>query len=191
MISEPVNMFDIAPNADGAAAIILTRSDLLPKGFAHPLVKIAASTMSTDTLALHDRHDLLKFEAARESVEQALQKAGITLEQVNFFEYHDSFSIYAALSLEAAGYAPRGEGWKLASDGSIALTGRIPCVTMGGLKARGFPGGATGVYQAVEAVQQLRGEAGSNQLNGAVYGLIQSLGGPAATAVSHILQGIN
>jgi acetyl-CoA C-acetyltransferase len=191
MISEPVNMFDVAPNADGAAAVILTRSDLLPKGFARPLVKIAASATSTDTLALHDRRDLLSFQAARESAEQALHKAGTTLEQVNFFEYHDSFSIYAALSLEAAGFALRGEGWKLASDGSITLTGRTPCVTMGGLKARGFPGGATGVYQAVEAVQQLRGEAGPNQLNGAVYGLIQSLGGPAATAVSHILQRID
>jgi acetyl-CoA C-acetyltransferase len=191
MVSEPVNLFDIAPIVDGAAAVVLTRRDLLPNNFAHPLVKIAGSGNSSDTLALHDRQDLLFFQAAQIATQQALKKAGITLEQVNFFEYHDAFSIYAALSLEAAGFAARGEGWKLAAEGAISLKGRIPCATMGGLKARGFPGGATGVYQAVEAVLQLRGEAGPNQLNGARYGLIQSLGGPASTAVCHLLEKMN
>jgi len=59
---------------------------------------------------------------------------------------------------------------------------------MGGMKARGFPGGAAGVYQAIEAVNQLRGQAESNQIPEAKTALIQSLGGPASTAVSHILQ---
>lgn len=190
MVSDPINLFDAAPNADGAAAVILTRADLLPKTFSHPLVKIAASAVSTDTLALHDRHDPLGFWAARESVEAACHKAGISLEQIDFFEYHDLYSIYAALSLEAAGFAPRGEGWKLAAEGAIALNGRIPCATMGGLKARGFAGGATGVYQAVEAATQLRGQAGSCQVAGANFGMIQSLGGPASTAVVHILEKI-
>ncbi len=188
MVSDPLNMFDIAPVADGAAALILTRADLLPHDYHHPLVKIAGSASSVDTLALHDRHDPLGFVAARVAVEQALQKAGITLEQVDFFEYHDAFSIYAALALETAGFAARGEGWKLAADGSIAPKGRIPCATMGGLKARGFPGGAAGVYQAVEAATQLRGGAGRCQVAGAKTGMIESLGGPASTAVVHILR---
>ena len=187
-VSDPLNMFDIAPNADGAAAILLTRSDLLPKDFIHPLVKIIASANSVDTLAVHDRANPLMFSAARISVDQALQKAGITREEISFFEYHDAFSIFAALSLEAAGFVAPGEGWKLATDESLTLKGRLPCVTMGGLKARGNPGGASGVYQAVEATLQLRGNAGVNQLNGALYGLIQSLGGPASTAITHILQ---
>lgn len=190
MVSDPLNLFDAAPNADGAAAVVLTRPDLLPPVYAHPLVKIAASAVSTDTLALHDRHDLLGFRAARESVELARHRAGVTLEEIDFFEYHDAYSIYAALSLEAAGFAPRGEGWKLAAQGAIARDGRIPCATMGGLKARGFLGGATGVYQAVEAALQLRGEAGACQVAGARLGLIQSLGGPASTAVTHILERI-
>jgi acetyl-CoA C-acetyltransferase len=191
MVSDPINMFDMAPNADGAAAVILTRRDLLPHGLSNPLVKILSSAASSDTLALHDRHDMLGFVAAKLSVEQALKKAGIGLTDIDFFEYHDSFSIYAALSLEAAGFAPRGEGWKLAADGSITRTGRIPCATMGGLKARGFPGGATGVYQAVEAVTQLRGSADpSIQVNEVKFAMIQSLGGPAATAVTHILERI-
>ena len=191
MVSDPVNMFDVAPNADGAAAVILTRRELLPHGLSSPLVKILSSAASSDTLALHDRNDLFGFIAAKLSVEKALKKAEIGLADIDFFEYHDSFSIYAALSLEEAGFATRGEGWKLAADGSIARTGRIPCATMGGLKARGFPGGATGVYQAVEAVTQLRGSADpSIQVNEPKYAMIQSLGGPAATAVTHILERI-
>ena len=188
MVSEPVNMFDAAPSADGAAAVILTRRDLLPQSYSHPLVRITGIGASTDTLALHDRQDLLFFPSAKIATERALKKAGLQLEQINFFEYHDAFSIYAALSLEAAGFAERGQGWKLAAEGAISLKGRLPCATMGGLKARGFPGGASGVYQAVEAALQLRGSAGPNQLNNARYGLIQSLGGPASTAVSAILE---
>ncbi len=186
-VSDPLNMFDIAPNADGAAALLLTRGELLPKGFPHPRVRIAASATVSDTLALHDRPDLLRLSAAQKSVEQALKKADTHREQVNLFEYHDSYSIFAALSLEAAGFAPRGAGWKLAADGSIALTGQTPCATLGGCKARGNPGGAAGVYQAVEAATQLRGRAGANQIAGAKVALIQSLGGPASTAITHVL----
>ena len=188
MVSEPLNMFDIAPNADGAAAVLVTRRDLLPPAFSQSLVRIAGSASAVDTLALHDRADPLGFVAAQISVQHALEKAGISLKQINFFEYHDAFSIFAALSLEAAGFAPRGQGWTLAREGQISIQGRIPCATMGGMKARGFPGGAAGVYQAVEAVTQLRGEAGPNQIADPKYGLIQSLGGPASTAVAHILQ---
>jgi acetyl-CoA C-acetyltransferase len=117
-----------------------------------------------------------------------MKQAGVTLDQINFFEYHDMFSIYAALQLEAVGFAIQGRGWKLAADNEIALKGKIPCATMGGLKARGFAGGASGVYQAAEAAAQLRGQAGANQITAAKYGLIQSLGGPASIAISHVLE---
>jgi acetyl-CoA C-acetyltransferase len=188
MISEPLNMFDMAPNADGAAALVLTRAELLPHDFHHPLVRIAGSALASDTLALHDRSDPLYFEAVHLSTGKALKQAGITLDQIDFFEYYDAFSIYAAIELESAGLAIRGQGWKLAADGEIATNGRIPCATLGGLKARGNPGGATGVYQAVDATLQLRGQAGTNQIPDARYAMVQSLGGPASTAVTHILQ---
>ncbi len=188
MVSDPLNMFDVAPNADGAAALVLTRRDLLPSDFNNQLVKIAGSAASSDTLALHDRKDVLFFETAQISAGKAMKQAGVVLDHINFFEYHDAFSIYAALSLEAVGFAIKGKGWKLAESGGIGLKGKIPCATMGGMKARGFPGGAAGVYQAVEAVTQLRGQAEANQIAGAKTALIQSLGGPASTAVSHILQ---
>jgi acetyl-CoA C-acetyltransferase len=85
----------------------------------------------------------------------------------------------------------KGQGWKLAEAGEISLQGKIPCATMGGMKARGFPGGAAGVYQTVEAALQLRGQAEANQIPNARNALIQSLGGPASTAVSHILQALD
>jgi acetyl-CoA C-acetyltransferase len=188
MISDPINLFDMAPNADGAAAVVLTRRDLLPNDFSHPLVKISGSASSSDTLALHDRKDMLFFDTTQFSAGKAIKQAGLTLDNIDFFEYNDTFSIYAALQLEAVGFAIRGNGWRLAEDGEISRKGRIPCATMGGMKARGFAGGAAGVYQAVEAVIQLRGQAEANQIPNAKTALIQSLGGPASTAVSHILQ---
>jgi acetyl-CoA C-acetyltransferase len=190
MVSEPVNQLDIAPNADGAAAIILTRRDVLPGAHEHALIQIAGSATAADALALHDRTDVLHFAANEISAGGAIKQAGISLDQVNLFEYHDSFSIYAALALEAVGFAKRGEGWKMAAEGAIALRGRIPCATMGGLKARGFPGGAAGLYQAVEASYQLRAQAGTNQIPGATCALIQSVGGPGSTSVSHVLRTI-
>jgi acetyl-CoA C-acetyltransferase len=186
-VSPPLNMFDVAPIADGAAALILTRRELIPSIGSSPFVKIAGSAASSDTLAIHDRKDMLFFDTAQISAGKAMKQAGAVLDQINFFEYHDVFSIYAALQLEAVGFAIKGQGWKLAESGGIGLKGKIPCATMGGMKARGFAGGAAGVYQAVEAVHQLRGQAGKNQLTGARFGLIQSLGGPASTAISHIL----
>src|SRR5215207_636818 len=191
MVSDPLNMFDMAPNADGAAAVVLTRRELLPDDFSHPLVKIAGSAASSDTLALHDRKDMLFFDTAHISAGKAMKQAGIVLDTIDLFEYHDVFSIYAALQLEATGFAIRGQGWKLAAEHQIGLKEKIPCATMGGMKARGFAGGAAGVYQAVEAVLQLRGQAGVNQIPDAKTALIQSLGGPASTAVSHILQTLN
>ena len=188
MICDPLNLMDMAPYADGAAAVILARSDRLPAGLAHPLVRVTGSAAAADTLALHDRVDLLAFDAARLSVQRACRQAGILPGDVDFFELCDSFSIYGVLSLEAAGFAGRGEGWKLALDGSLKLGGRLPVLTMGGQKARGNPLGAAGVYQIVEAALQLRGQAGANQLRGARRGLVQSLGGPASSGVAHVLE---
>jgi acetyl-CoA C-acetyltransferase len=186
-VSEPLNQYDIAPNADGAAALILTRRSLVPNDHPHPVIGIAGSASAVDRLALHDRKDILSFECAKVSAERALRQAGRATDRISFFEYHDAFSIYAALAMESVGFAERGQGWKLAADRAISLQGRIPVATMGGLKARGFPGGATGVYQAVEATLQLQGRAGVNQIFNATAALVQSMGGPASTVVSHVL----
>ncbi len=187
-ISDPLTIFDTAPVADGAAAVILTQPELLPNGFNHPLVRITGSSLVTDRLAIHDRPEPLAFTAARKSVERACRQAGILPTDVDLFELYDSYSIFAALALEAAGLAKPGEGWKLAQAGKLNREGDLPIATFGGLKARGNPGGATGVYQAVEAALQLRSQAGANQVPGARRALIQCLAGPASSAVTHVLE---
>lgn len=188
VFADPMNIFDMAPYADGAAAVILTRANLLPRDFPHRQVRVRGSSVVTDALALHDRPDPLKFEAAALSMERACGQAGILPLDADFFEVCDSFSVYAALSLEAAGFAPRGQAVRLAKEGHFGLKGKLPIMTMGGLKARGHPLGATGVYQVIEAALQLRGEAGANQLSNPRRALVQSLAGPASTAVTHVLE---
>ncbi len=188
MVSEPLNMFDIAPFVDGAAAIVLTRSSL-NKGSAQP-VKVSASALSTDTLSLHDRVDVLEFRSVARCAQKAFDQAGLRPGQINLFEYDDQFGIFAALALEATGFCERGQAWKMALEDEIGLGGRLPCATFGGNKARGFAGGATGIYQAVEAVLQLRGDAKANQVPGATHAMIQGIGGPGSTCVSHILSKI-
>lgn len=181
-ISDPLNLFDMAPYGDGAAAVLLVRGGLLPTMPNHPLVSVRGCSLVTDALALHDRPDPLAFEAARLSVQRACDQARVNLDQIDLVEPCDSFSIYAALGLEAAGLAPRGEGWRLPQEK------RLPMLTMGGMKARGNPLGAAGVYQVVEAALQLRGEAGACQVNDARRALVQTFGGPASTAGAAILE---
>jgi acetyl-CoA C-acetyltransferase len=114
--------------------------------------------------------------------------AGVTPADIDFFELHDAFSIMAALSLEACGFAERGQGPRLGLDNEITVTGRLPICTRGGLKARGHPVGATGMYQIVEVIQQLRGECGVTQVDGAKIGMAQNIGGSGATILTHILK---
>ena len=188
MIADPINLMDASPIGDGAAAVVVVPADLVKKVTKKPIVKIAGSAVATDSLAVHDRHDPLWLNAAEKSAKEAYLQAGIGPDQVDFFEVHDAFSIMAALSLEASGFAERGQGPRLALDGEIRLDGKIPIATMGGLKARGHPVGATGMYQIVESVLQLRGDAGKAQIDGAKIGLTQNIGGSGATIISHILR---
>ena len=176
-VADPVNLFDMAPMGDGSAAIIIAGSDDSADRVAHP-IEILSSTLATDTLALHHRRDPLWLKAVAASTEKALKMAGVTLDEIDLFELHDAYTILATLSLEAVGLAERGQGYK--------GTDR-PMSTFGGLKARGNPLGATGVYQIVEVARQLRGQAGENQIANARIGMAQNLGGMAATAVTHIL----
>jgi acetyl-CoA C-acetyltransferase len=190
VIASPINMMDSSPVCDGAAAAVLVPSDQAREfttGHHRGAVRILASSSVNDTLAVHDRRDPLFLEAAYASSLRAYQQAGIVPEEIDFFELHDAFTIMGALSLEACGFARRGEGWHLAQEEEIGIGGRVPISTMGGLKSRGHPVGATGVYQIVEAAQQLTGEAGANQVRGARLGMTQNIGGSGATIVTHIL----
>ena len=181
MVASPISLLDLAPMADGAATVILSSEKM------ESAVEIIASAVATDTIALHDRRNPLFLQGVHESAQRAYSQAGIGPDDIDVFELHDAFTIMAALSLEACGFASEGQGARLAMDGEITLEGRMPICTMGGLKGRGHPIGASGVYQIVELVRQLQGRAGANQVD-CRLGMAQSIGGSGATTVTHILE---
>lgn len=162
---EPITLMDACPTCDGAAAIVLTANRDLARGQysdTRDLVIFSGSAAASDILPVAQRSDVLELRAVVQSTQQALLNAGIDRSNVDIFELHDAYTIMACLSLEAAGFAPRGKAWLLAAENNFALSGSLPISTFGGLKARGHPVGATGVYQAVEMLYQLRGLAGRN-----------------------------
>jgi acetyl-CoA C-acetyltransferase len=187
LVADPISLLDSAPTADGAATVVLCSEGVVGNRKS-AAVEIVASASATDTVALHDRRNPLFLQAAYKSARGAYAQAGVEPEQIDLFEPHDAFAIMSALSLEACGFASEGRGVRLALEGEIGLEGSIPICTRGGLKGRGYPVGAAGVYQIVEVCQQLLGAGGANQVN-AHLGMAQSIGGTGATAVTHILQG--
>jgi len=189
LVADPVNLFDSAPTGDGAAAVMLCPTEQAI-GMAPQAVRVAASMLATDAPAVHDRVDPLFLAAANRAAGRAYTAAGMGPHDIDLLELHDSFTVLAALQLEAIGFAPRGQGWSLAENGAISRTGRIPISTAGGLKARGDVGGATGVYQVVEVVEQLRHTAGDCQVPGVQRGMTLNLGGLGGTAVVHIFEAI-
>ena len=190
LVADPIGLLDASPMADGAAAVVLCPTEQA-REFTVNAIQVKASASATDSLSIHDRRDPLWLQAAEDSAQRAYRQASVEPQNIDFFELHDAFTIMSALSLEACGFAERGQGTWLACDGEIGLQGRIPITTRGGLKARGHPVGATGLYQIVEAVQQLRGEAGPNQVPNARLGMTQNIGGSGATIVTHILERID
>ena len=190
MVADPINLMDASAIGDGAAACVVVPLEIFKGQPTHRVIKVLASAAATDTIAIDHRKDPLWLKAANLSSKQAYSQAGITARDIDFFELHDAFSIMAVLSLEANGFAERGKGPRLALDGDILVNGKIPIATRGGLKARGHPVGATGIYQIVEAVQQLRGEASGSQVENARIGMTQNIGGSGSNIISHILQGL-
>jgi len=188
MVATPINLLDASPVGDGAAAAILVPADKVASMNGRPKIAVAASASATDTIAVHSRKDPLFLSAAYQSSRRAYEMAGVTPADIDVFELHDAFSIMSALSLEASGFAERGQGPRLGLDNEISPKGRVPVCTRGGLKARGHPVGATGMYQIVEVVQQLRGECGATQVEGARIGMAQNIGGSGATILTHILK---
>ena len=184
MVATPINLLDASPTGDGAAAMVIVPAEKVVR---QPRIVVAASASATDTIAVHSRKDPMFLQAAYLSSKRAYEMAGVTPADIDVFELHDAFSIMAALSLEASGFAEKGQGVRLALDNEISIGGRIPVCTRGGLKARGHPVGATGVYQLVEVVQQLRGECGKTQVDGARIGMTQNIGGSGASILTHIL----
>ncbi|HEY3267776.1 MAG TPA: thiolase domain-containing protein [Armatimonadota bacterium] len=186
IVSSPMGVMDSAPICDGAAAIVITAEGRFDRRQDRPAVRLLGSAGATDTAAVATRRDPLWLEAAYRSAKRAYQLAGVGPDDIDVFEAHDAFPAITVLALEASGFAKPGQGVMLAKCDEICLRGRLPISTMGGLKARGHPVGATGVYQAVEACLHLRGEGGSNQVENARIAMAQNIGGSAACIVTSI-----
>ncbi|MBX0326352.1 acetyl-CoA acetyltransferase [Oscillochloris sp. ZM17-4] len=185
-IASPLNMLDCSSVADGAAALIVA-SESIARELAGPRVRLAGTAVASDTPSLGARRDPLDLLAARASAHVALGRAHMGLGDVQVLELSDPHGIAAALALEAIGFYERGSAPRHAADGAITATGRTPLATAGGFKARGDIAGASGVYQVVELIRQLRGEAGPAQVAGARVALAQSLGGVGVTAATSVL----
>ena len=184
MVCDPVSVLDAPPVVDGAAAVLIVPLEAVRGQLG--IVRVLGSAAATDSMALHSRKDPLWLSAAERSAKQAYAQAGVRPEDIDLFEAHDAFTIISALSLEACGFAERGQGPRLAEEGEITLSGRIPISTRGGLKARGHPVGATGIYQIVEAVQQLQGVCGVGQVEGAKIAMTQNIGGLGVNVITNI-----
>jgi acetyl-CoA C-acetyltransferase len=188
MVATPINLLDASPIGDGAAAVVLVPAEKIASLPGKPRLTIAGSASATDTIAVHSRRDPLFLSAAYQSARRAYEMAGVGAADIDVFELHDAFSIMSALSLEACGFAERGQGVRLGLENEIGPKGRVPICTRGGLKARGHPVGATGMYQVVEVAQQLRCECGPTQVENARVGMAQNIGGSGATILTHILK---
>ncbi|MDG6902508.1 MAG: hypothetical protein JRM80_11205 [Nitrososphaerota archaeon] len=183
MIADPLRLFDCAPVGDGAAAALIV-SDSALQG-AKP-VEILGGKIATNNFSIYERDDMLDFRATREAFKGAMEQAGLVPKKLGLVEVHDAFSVVGALSLEAMGFSKRGQGSKDAKAGKYGRGGELPINTFGGLKARGHPVGATGMYQIAEAYMQLTDQGGKNQVEGAEYAATQNIGGVDSTSAVHV-----
>ncbi len=188
LVADPLHLFDCSPISDGAAAVILVPVDMAKKMSSSALVKIAGVGQGSDTISLAQRDSLVSFKATITAAQRAYKMAGITPDDVDVAEVHDCFTIAEICAIEDLGFFPKGRGGEAVEAGMTHIGGKIPVNTSGGLKGKGHPVGATGVAQVVEIVEQLRGNAGERQVEGARIGLTHNLGGSGGTVIVHILE---
>jgi len=186
MVADPLHIFDCSPITDGASAVIVAPAEIAHE-FTDTPIYVKATAQASDTIALHDRRDITTLDASVAAGKRAYEMAKMTTSDIDMVEVHDCFTIAEICAIEDLGFAKKGEGGIVTENGETAIGGRIPVNTSGGLKSCGHPVGATGVKQAVEIVEQLRGEAGKRQVDGAEVGMTHNVGGSGATAVVHIL----
>jgi acetyl-CoA acetyltransferase len=180
-VADPLGLFDCCPVSDGAAALLIA-DPATARRFTDTPVYLDGMGAASDHLAVQERDDLTRFEASRRAGDAALRSAGVDRGAISFVELHDCFTIAELLALEDLGFAPRGGAGAMTLGGETRRDGRLPVNPDGGLKSKGHPIGATGVSQAYEVFQQLRGSAGPRQLPRAERALTHNVGGAGATA---------
>jgi acetyl-CoA C-acetyltransferase len=189
MVADPLRILDCSPITDGAAAVIVTTVDVAKK-LGKPYVKITGSAIGTDTIALAQRDDITTIAAATIASKKALQMANRKLDDIQFAEMHDCFTIAEIILCESIGkYQPAKAGPAILA-GETALEGKFPVNSSGGLKSKGHPVGATGVAQIIEVYKQLTGQAenGRQIPKSPKIGMAQNMGGSGASSVVHILE---
>ncbi len=186
MVADPLQLLDCCPFSDGAAAVVLADAakakDLVKK----PIFIAGMGQASAGPL--YSQKDLSRVKARETSVNQAYKEAGLGPEDIDVVELHDCFTIAEILALEGFGFYEHGKAYDAATKGETALNGKIVANPSGGLKAKGHPIGATGAAQVTEIVEQLRGESGERQVEGAKVGLVDTLGGDFGTLCNIILR---
>lgn len=185
LIAAPLRMSDCSLISDGSAALIMV-SDELVDDF-ETAVAFRAAVQVNDYLSM-SRRDLLAFEGPAEAFNRAYEAAGITVDDLDFAEVHDCFTIAELLVYEAMGLAPRGKGHRVIDDGTVFADGKLPVNLSGGLKAKGHPVGATGVSMHVMAARQLTNRADGMQKQGAELGCVFNMGGSAVANYCSILE---
>ncbi len=186
-VTHPLKLLDCSPITDGAACVIVAPAEKARKLNNDPIL-IKGTGQASDTISLHSRQSLTSLRATLEAVNTAYKMARIGPKEVDVAEVHDCFTIAEIIAIEDLGFCKKGMGGKVTENGETAIGGRIPVNTSGGLKGKGHPVGATGIAQAVEIVQQLRGDVGKRQVEGAEIGLTHNVGGSGGTAVVHIFE---
>ncbi|MGZ4928487.1 MAG: thiolase domain-containing protein [Halobacteriota archaeon] len=186
LVADPLRLFDCSPITDGAAAVVLVPAERA-KEFTDTPIYVKAATQASDTISLHDRRSLTSIDASIIAADRAFKMARLQRSQIDVAEVHDCFTIAEIMAIEDLGFFEKGAGGPATLAGETAIGGKIPINTSGGLKACGHPVGATGIKQAVEIVEQLRGDAGKRQVDGAEVGLTHNVGGTGGTVVVHIL----
>ena len=187
-VADPLCLLDCSPVTDGSAAIILASVDKAKQLGKHKLVKITGSGQASASIAYHSRKDLTFLSSTEKAAQLACAMAGCTPQDIDLFEVHDCFSIAEIMVIEALGLVEPGQGGPATMAGATAIGGEFPVNASGGLKAKGHPVGATGVAQVIELTEQLRGDAGERQVQGARKGLAQNMGGTGASATVHVLE---
>lgn len=189
LVAEPLRLLHCSPVTDGGAAVILCPLERASE-FTDKPVKILGIGAATSSLSLANRADPADLDVVELSGRRAYEKAGLSASDIDVAEVHDCFAIAEICCYEALGFVERGQGKDAAREGITDLGGRIPVNVSGGLKSKGHPVGATGIAQAVTVVEQIRGEAGEVQVQGANIGLAQNMGGSGASSVVHIFRGV-
>jgi len=186
LVADPLRLFDCSPITDGAAAVVLVPA-ARAKEFTDTPIYIKAAAQASDSISLHDRRSLTSIDATTVAADRAFKMTKLQRSKIDVAEVHDCFTIAEIMAIEDLGFFEKGAGGPATIAGETAIGGKVPINPSGGLKACGHPVGATGVKQAVEIVEQLRGDAGKRQVDGAEVGLTHNVGGTGGTVVVHIL----